>query len=192
MRNAVVDGVLTVNLTLSAPTGGAWLGSPATAVLNIVDDDLGGMFRFGAASYSVTEGGLATITVLRAGGAAGDVTVNFTTADATATAGTDYTATAGTLSFGAGEMSKTFTVQTFANAAGERDRTLGLTLSGPSGGSAVPATSATARLTILAATPSLEFSAPAYPVSEALGGATVTVVRSGPTTGMLSESFSNC
>ena len=96
------------------------------------------------------------------------VTVSFTTADATATAGTDYTATAGTLSFGAGEMSQTFTVQTFPNAAGERDRTLWLNLSSPSGGSSVPAASATARLTVLAATPSLEFSAPAYPVSEAL------------------------
>ncbi len=50
--------------------------------------------------------GLANITVLRKGGSAGSLTVDYATTDGTATAGQDYTATSGTLTFSGGETSK--------------------------------------------------------------------------------------
>lgn len=54
--------------------------------------------------------GLMTVTVLRTGGSAGTLTVDYATADVTAIAGQDYTATSGTLTFNGGETSKTFQI----------------------------------------------------------------------------------
>ena len=53
----------------------------------------------------------ASITVIRANGSAGTVSVGFTTADGSALAGAKYISTNGVLTFGAGESSKTFVVQ---------------------------------------------------------------------------------
>jgi len=188
LNDPVVKGLRTVGLTLSNPTGGAVLGARATAVLNIVEDDAGGVLRFSAAGYRVSEGGLATITILRTGGAASGVTVGFTTADGTAVAGIDYTTTAGTLTFGAGETTKAFTVSTSMLAGLGRDRSATLVLSNPGGGG-VLGVPATAQLTIEDTTPSLEFSAATYSVGEARASVTVTVLRSGPTTTTVSVRY---
>lgn len=59
------------------------------------------------------------------------VTVAFATADGTAKAGQDYTATNGTLTFGPGETSKTVTVQVLADGTAG-NKTFSLNLSNPS------------------------------------------------------------
>ena len=61
------------------------------------------------------------------------VTVDYATSDGTATAGSDYTATSGTLSFAAGETEKTVSVPVFDDGHDEGSETLTLTLSNPSG-----------------------------------------------------------
>lgn len=61
------------------------------------------------------------------------VSVHYATADGTATAGSDYTALSGTLTFAAGETSKTVHVMVHGDTAVEGSETLTLTLSGPSG-----------------------------------------------------------
>ena len=63
----------------------------------------------------------------------GTVTVDYATSDGTATAGSDYTATNGTLSFAAGETEKTVSVPVLDDAHDEGSETLTLTLSNPSG-----------------------------------------------------------
>jgi CSLREA domain-containing protein len=94
-----------------------------------------GAFRFSGSSYSVNEGtSSGTITVLRTGGSAGAVTVNYATRNGTATAGADYTAASGTLSFAEGETSKTFNVAIIDDAAVEGNEFLNLELSNPTGG----------------------------------------------------------
>ncbi len=61
------------------------------------------------------------------------VTVDYATADRTATAGTDYTATSGTLTFEAGESTKTIAVPLVDDDDLENDETLTLTLSNATG-----------------------------------------------------------
>jgi hypothetical protein len=121
----------TVNISLSSPGGGATLGSPATQVLTIVDNDQPGQLQFGASNYTVSEGGgTATITVTRTGGSTGAVSVNYATSNGSATSGSDYTATSGTLSFADGQTSKSFTVPILQDTSAEGDETINLTLSG--------------------------------------------------------------
>ena len=60
-----------------------------------------------------------------------EVTVDYATSDGTATAGTDYTPTSGTLTFAAGETEKTVRVATTTDEADEDSETLTLTLSNP-------------------------------------------------------------
>ncbi len=68
--------------------------------------------------------------------AAAPVTVDYATSDVTATAGADYTEASGTLTFGAGETSKTVRVAVLDDAIDEGPETFTLTLSNPSGGGA--------------------------------------------------------
>ncbi len=109
-----VDGDLTVNLALSAPTNLAsavlpQLLAPSNAVLTIVDPSTG--LNFSSPSYTVNENGhLATITVVRTGILTNTVSVNFATSDGSATAGNQYVATNGVLTFSNGVTSQTFQV----------------------------------------------------------------------------------
>jgi hypothetical protein len=60
------------------------------------------------------------------------VTVNYATADGTATAGTDYVATSGTLTFQPGQTSQSVTVKVLGTTNSEPDRQFYLNLSGAS------------------------------------------------------------
>ena len=71
------------------------------------------------------------VTLSRA--ASGPVTVDYATADGTATAGEDYAAASGSLSFAAGETRKTVTVAIHDDAIDEGQETFTLKLSNPAG-----------------------------------------------------------
>ncbi|MEY2409239.1 MAG: hypothetical protein QOF48_1909, partial [Verrucomicrobiota bacterium] len=86
-------------------------------------------FKFGA--YSVKESApVATITVVRLGGSAGTVSVDFRTHDfdGTATPDFDYRPTNGTLTFGPGVTALTFTVPILQDAVDELNETVTLEL----------------------------------------------------------------
>ena len=128
----------TVNLSLSSPVGGT-LGPQSTAALTITDNDTQPILEFSSHNYSVGEGvvgGKATITVTRTGGS-NAVSVGYATSTGSATAGSDYTATSGTLNFGVGETSKTFDVSILEDALDEADEVVLLGLSSPGGGAAI-------------------------------------------------------
>ena len=101
-----------------------------------VTPPLPGSLQFNAAStYIVNEGdGEITINVTRTNGSAGAVTVHYATANGTATAGSDYTAVAGTLQFGDGVTSQSFKVPVTDDPVWEGTETVTLTLSNPTGG----------------------------------------------------------
>ena len=90
---------------------------------------------FAVADAEVEEAANATlafaVTLSRA--PSGTVTVDYATADGTATAGSDYTATSGTLTFAAGETEKTVSVPVLDDAHDEGSETLTLTLSTAAG-----------------------------------------------------------
>ena len=174
----------TVNLALSNPTGGATLGTPATAMLTIADDDVPGAIGFSAGTFTVLEsGGLALITVTRTG-TAGAVTVDFTTADGSAIAPVDYMAVSRTLSFGGGETTKTVAIPILEDSIREGNETIRLVLSNPTGGATLGATSQ-AVLTIIdnETGPTVQFGAAAYSVAGNVAGAkaTITITRIGST-----------
>jgi len=179
--DTIAEGPETVNLTLSGAGGGARLGTLTNAVLTIVDDDFGGTVKFSAATYSVSEtAGTATITVVRTAGAASGVSVDYAAMDNSAVNGSDYTLAPGTLSFGAGVMSRTITVPITNDTLAEGDETFNIMLSNPRGG-AILGTPASAVVTIKDDEPVVQFSTSGYTVSEAGGSATITVVRTGTT-----------
>ena len=71
------------------------------------------------------------VTLSRA--ASGTVSVDYATADGSATAGEDYTATSGTLTFNAGETTKAVSVPLLDDVVNDGGETFTLTLSNPSG-----------------------------------------------------------
>ncbi len=117
--------------------------------------------QFSAAAYSVREqdGGV-TITVRRTDGGAGAVSVRYATHGGSATAGADYDAVSGTLTWADGDVgSRSFTVPVFADGQVEGSETVYLTLSDPTGRAPLGGGS-TAVLTILDVTPPIPQSAP--------------------------------
>ncbi len=110
---------------------------PSEIATAVFESQCNGQLQFDYSTYSVREGdGSATITVTRTDGSDGEVTVDYATSDGTATEGSDYTATAtsGTLTFADGETSKTFTIPIIDDGELEKDETINLTLTSPTGG----------------------------------------------------------
>ena len=102
---------LTFGVQLANAQGGATIGTEAADV-TIVDLDNGNL-QFTVTNIEVDEGDSATLTIERAGGANFAVSIDYMTVDGSAVAGTDYTATSGTLTWDDQDSgSKTITVST--------------------------------------------------------------------------------
>ncbi|MEQ8750291.1 MAG: Calx-beta domain-containing protein [Amphiplicatus sp.] len=124
----------TVTLNLSAATNGAAI-SDAQGVGTINNNDAAPSFAVN--NVSVTEGGNLVFTVTKTGATSFAHAVTYATANGTATAGSDYTATSGTLSFGTSETSKTVSVTTAQENTYEANETLYLNLSGATSGASI-------------------------------------------------------
>jgi len=97
-----------------------------------------GTVQFSASVYQASkEDGTATVTVTRSGGTAGQVEVNFSTADGTAIAGQDYASVSQTLTFADGETSQDVTITLFNNPANINSRAVLLSLTDPQDGTAL-------------------------------------------------------
>ena len=101
----------------------------------------------GAATVGEGAGGF-DVTVTRAGGLdAGDVSVDFSATDGTASSRSDFSAVYGTLHFATGETSKTFTVFVTDDVFAEGDETVTLSLLNPKGGAALGTSASTLTIT---------------------------------------------
>ena len=133
------EGNAAVRLALAGLPGCGREGSVCTADGRALGGPLGltvpGPAALSVADAAVKEGPGAelafAVTLDRARHAA--VTVDYATHDGTATAGEDYTAASGTLSFRAGETAKTVRVRVLDDAHDEGTETMTLRLSNPQG-----------------------------------------------------------
>jgi plastocyanin len=98
-----------------------------------------GAFAFNPASYTVAEsGGSVTVHVSRTGGADGAVSVDYAATAGTASAGSDFTPTSGTLHWADQDASdKTFQVAIANDSTTEGSETIHLALSNPGGGASI-------------------------------------------------------
>lgn len=167
----------TVHLALSNPSTS--LGTPAAADLTITDNDEPPVVEFSTLTYSVNEDGTTALITVNLSAASGlEVSVDYATADGTATAGQDYTAASGTLTFIPGDITETFSVSITDDTLDENDETVLLSLTGAVNASAGPG----ATLTIVdnEGLPTAAFSATSYSVDEDGGTLNVTVNLSFP------------
>jgi solute carrier family 8 (sodium/calcium exchanger) len=99
------------------------------------DDNKPGLFRWDNERVEVLEScGKVNLTVLRTNGLAGEVSIQYETKDQTATAGKDYGATSGTLTFAHGQVSQSLTIEIIDDDTYEKDETFTVILSEPTGG----------------------------------------------------------
>jgi hypothetical protein len=132
----------TVNIALSNATGGATIGTPASSVLTIVNDDVPGTLS--VSDVRVWEGNSGTVNAsfsVTYVGQAIPVSVHYATANGTAIAGSDYVATSGTLTFnapppvtelgGVPTQTQNVTVQVIGDNNKEENETFFLNLTNP-------------------------------------------------------------
>jgi hypothetical protein len=183
------EGNETVLLTLREPTGNAKLGAISNAVLRIIDDE--SSVSFTNTSYQITEAGPAiTLNVVRSGPLNTTVMVDYMTMDGSATAGSDYRGTNGTLTFPPGATFKTISIPINNDVLDETNETFTVILKNPQGGVQL-GTMTNATVTILdndqAGT--LQFSSTTYNVNESAGHATIIVKRAGGLAGGVTVHF---
>ena len=131
----------TFTVTLSASVNATVASAGRTATGTIEDHDLPP--RLSIADASLTEGSsdeTMNFMVSLDPAAGGTVTVDYATADGTATAGSDYTTANGTLTLHSGSTTQTIPVTILADSADEEAETFTVTLSNPTGAALSDAT----------------------------------------------------
>ena len=133
--NAWKDVTITLAGGRACAEAGAVCTADGRALTNTSSVTVGGPVRIRIEGARAKEGKDESldfaVTLNRA--AAHDVSVDYATKDETATAGADYTATSGTLTFVAGETAKTISVPVLDDAIDEGKETMRLLLSNPAG-----------------------------------------------------------
>jgi Ca2+-binding RTX toxin-like protein len=132
VNDTLVEGAETLTLNLSGGTNVTIGDGQAVATINSEDVAPPPPPPSVAVNdVSVNEGaGTLVFTVTRSGDLTGSSTVNYATANSTATAGSDYTAAMGTVTFAVGQATATVAVQITDDTLVESSETLTLDLSG--------------------------------------------------------------
>ena len=121
LADSLYEANETVIMSLSNSANASFTDDEAT--LTITDDDTKPSLSINDISHNETAANRAfTVTLSAAAGI--NVTVNYATSNGTATAGADYTATSGTLTFTPTQTTKTFNVAVLADSLNEADETV--------------------------------------------------------------------
>jgi hypothetical protein len=191
---APFTGSKTFSIVLSDPAAGAVISNPGAATATISGDQPPGSLALAAAAASVAQsGGSLTATVNRTGGTNGPVTVSYATSNGTAVGGADYTATSGTLSWASGDgTSKTLSVPVSDVTPFSGNKSFTITLTDATGGASVGTHSSMIATIVGAATAapgSPQLSQSSYTVLQSAGSGSMTVNRTGGTSGAFSVAY---
>ncbi len=147
-------GQKTFYIRLSGASG-APLGTQSETMVTIYGNKDAGIVSLSAATYTVTQkAGSATITVNRTVNRSGGASVSYATANGTATAGTNYTAVKGSVSWGDRDMApKTFVIPISTATSFTGSKTVAVALAGAEGANMGSIKSAIVTITGAAATP---------------------------------------
>src|SRR6201999_1303291 len=153
-----------------------------------------GTLALAASSYSAAQNaGAISITVTRTGGSHGTASVTYKTVNGSAVGGTDFTAANGSLNWADGDSgNKTFSVSVSNATPFSGSKTFSVSLSGASGASVGSPGSATVKINGDAQTAvgNVQLSTSAYTVNQSAKSLTVTVNRTGGSSGAVSVSYS--
>ena len=111
LNDFIIESDETFSATITAEQNATVSGGTATATISNDDSSL----AIAETTAGSENPGSGTFTVTRTGFLDSTVTVQFSTADGNAIAGSDYTAASGTLTFGAGVSTQTITVPVLAD-----------------------------------------------------------------------------
>jgi hypothetical protein len=134
-RLARLFGLVIVAAALSGCGGGGDSAASDTAGTSTVSSDGSGaptgvstsLVALSASQYTVAPASTAVLTIYRTGAVTGSATVAYTTVDGTATAGVDYTATTGSVTWEDGDSSAKTVAVPVMNAARDKSFALALT-----------------------------------------------------------------
>ncbi|MFH0770388.1 MAG: Calx-beta domain-containing protein [Candidatus Peregrinibacteria bacterium] len=179
--------------------------SSSSSVSSEAAANAAGTIRFTTTNYAAKKTvGTASVTVIRAGGTTGPVTVDYEVTAGTATT-SNFEPSTGTLHFIAGQSNAAIPVRVYNTGESIAGKTVNLTLKNPEGGAAL-GTPVTAVLTISddgtagtsgsssstatsANAGAIAFGAKAYEIAENAGTLIVTLVRTGGTTGQVTVKY---
>jgi streptogramin lyase len=130
--DTIVEPDETFTVNLSSPVGATIAVGTGTGT--IVNDDVAAGPTLSINNVSANEGNSGTtpfvFTVTLSAASGSTVTVNYATADGTATAGSDYAAASGVLTFAPGATTQTITVNVIGDTTPEPNETFFVNLSG--------------------------------------------------------------
>jgi len=133
------SGSRSFTIRLSNAGGGATQGSPDTTSVTINGSAVAGApgsFALTASTYTVAQdGGLVKVTVNRASGSTGAVSIRYATANGSARSGADYNGKSGVLNWASGDATpRTFSIAIRTTAPYTGSRSFTVSLSNPTGG----------------------------------------------------------
>lgn len=188
----VITSNKTVNMALSNPSAPASLGDQTNAVLTIINTD--NSFSFSSPTFQVAKTiptGFATITIVRNGGDTATSIVGFqTTTNGTALTNTDYLPASASVTFNPGDTFKTVQVPVVNNGLPEGDRTVTMLISNIFNANIVAPSNAVLTIKDTTFSPGqLYLSNTNYFANEGDGTVTITVLRSGGSSGTVSAFY---
>ncbi|WP_236628528.1 Calx-beta domain-containing protein [Paenibacillus mucilaginosus] len=194
------EGDESFSVLLSNPTAGAELGTYSSAAVSIADNDSWipdppSVLSFDPVSYTVGESeGYAGLQVVRSGGAADNISVQYAASGGSAGEDQDYSAFSGTLNFAPGERLAVLQVPILDDSEHEENESFSVSLFGASGETSIE--SGTAEVTIADNDPyvpdqpgEFQLESAAYTVDEGSGTAPIRVLRHGGADGEVAVDY---